>query len=335
MLFRLDNLTKVYGARTVLDIAQLVLDKGKIYGLLGPNGAGKTTLLEILSFLLVPTTGRIYYQDQEVTYAGDSLNKLRREVVLVPQTPIMFTTSVYKNVEFGLAVRKVPKKERARMVAEALDMVGLRAYAHEKAHKLSGGETQRAAIARALACSPQVIFFDEPTANVDVENQIVIENIIRTANLEKGVSVILTTHNLIQAARLSEATISLFNGKIASSIYENIFSAEVQADESGRVWCQVGDRFRVGVATELRGRVRVSFDPWAIEVSPLGPRRNLDSVIAGRIIQVTHEGNSFRLLVEAGAPLSVLLAADEYLRSPFLPGSEVMLEFPPRGIEII
>jgi len=101
MLFGIKNLTKVYGGRKVLDIPELTLEKGKVYGLLGPNGSGKTTLLEILSFLLPPTTGKIVYDSRKVDFSESFLRGLRTEVIMVEQQPILFTTSVYKNVEFG------------------------------------------------------------------------------------------------------------------------------------------------------------------------------------------------------------------------------------------
>ena len=114
MLFRIKNLTKVYGGRKVLDIPELSLEKGKVYGLLGPNGSGKTTLLEILSFLLPPTTGNIVYDSRKVVFSENFLKRLRTEVIMVEQQPILFTTSVYNNVEFGLKVRKKPKEYRKK-----------------------------------------------------------------------------------------------------------------------------------------------------------------------------------------------------------------------------
>jgi tungstate transport system ATP-binding protein len=99
----------------------------------------------------------------------------------------------------------------------------MRDFGHARAHKLSSGETQRVSIARALACFPEVILLDEPTANVDVENQIAIERIIREINRTKSISVVFTTHNMIQASRLADETVFLYEGKVARSIYENIF----------------------------------------------------------------------------------------------------------------
>ena len=110
MLFEIEGLKKVYGNRTVLDVEELVLEKGLVYALLGPNGSGKTTFLEIVSFLIPATAGRIVYDGTRVEFTRNSLTALRREIILVQQNPVLFTTTVYKNLEFGLRVRKIPHK---------------------------------------------------------------------------------------------------------------------------------------------------------------------------------------------------------------------------------
>ena len=137
MLFEIEDLTKVYGDRTVLDIPELYFEKGIIYALLGPNGSGKTTLLEILSLLMPPTTGRIRYNNLDVDFTGNNLAALRREIVMVQQNPVLFTTTVHKNLEFGLQVRGIPKKEREGIIKESLDLVGMQQFVDAEAHKLS------------------------------------------------------------------------------------------------------------------------------------------------------------------------------------------------------
>ncbi|MGD8981899.1 MAG: ATP-binding cassette domain-containing protein, partial [Desulfobacterales bacterium] len=109
MLYELKNIIKAYNGRAVLDLNHLCLQKGRVIGLLGPNGAGKTTLLEILAFLLAPTSGEIRFKQEKINSNIGGLIKLRRKVVLVQQHPILFTTTVYKNIDFPLKIRKTPK----------------------------------------------------------------------------------------------------------------------------------------------------------------------------------------------------------------------------------
>ena len=335
MLFEINNLTKVFGTRTVLDISELGLEKGKIYGLLGPNGAGKTTLLEILSFLSPPTTGRIHYDSEPVEYSSQFFRKARREVVLVPQNPILFTNSVFKNVEFGLKVRKVHKKDRARTVMEMLELVGLKHMAWEKGHKLSGGETQRAAIARALACSPKVIFFDEPTSNVDIENQAAIENIIRYINREKGISIIMTTHDLIQSARLVDRAVYLHGGRLAESVAENIFTAVVVVDEGGNMFGLIQDSFKIPLQSTMTGKIKLSVDPRQIGIFRESETMDWSDLQKGRLIQVSAYGNDIKLMVDVGIPLNAVLSREQYRLARFAVGDLVGVRCAPDGIEIL
>ncbi|MFH1993201.1 MAG: ATP-binding cassette domain-containing protein [Pseudomonadota bacterium] len=223
-LFQIKNLRKVYGNRTVLDIPELDLKKGVRYALVGSNGAGKTTLLEILSLLNRPTAGTMIYNNRPVDFASSHLHTLRRKIGLVQQNPVLFTTTVYKNLEFGLKIRGTPKDERNRIIAESLDLVGMRQFISAKAHKLSGGETQRVAIARALAVNPEVLLCDEPFASVDVENQAAIINILRQANELKNVTIIFTTHNHYQVTSLAQHILFLNHGKLAPDAGENFFN---------------------------------------------------------------------------------------------------------------
>jgi len=185
VLYELKNLIKTYDQRTVLNLERLSLEKNKILGLLGPNGAGKTTLLEIMAFLIRPSAGDIWFKKEMVNFTNGKLMDLRRKVVLIQQQPLLFTTTAFKNVEYPLKIRKTPRAKRERIVKELLDLVGMGMFMHASAHKLSGGETHRVAIAQALACFPEVILMDEPTASVDVENQINIERIIKEINRKK------------------------------------------------------------------------------------------------------------------------------------------------------
>ena len=334
MFYEIKNLKKIYDQRTVLDLKTFTLKKGQVLTVLGPNGAGKTTLLKILAFLLTPTSGEFWVENERVDFSRGRLIDLRRKVVLVQQQPILFTTTVSKNVEFPLRIRRRPKAERDRIVEEILDLVGMSAFRHAGAHKLSCGETQRIAIARALACFPEVILLDEPTANVDVENQITIERIIKEINREKGISVIFTTHDMIQASRLADETVFLYEGKMAHSIYENIFPARIETDARGCKYCVLQNGLRLGVKTEKSASNRISIDPGAVRISQGRSESSSDNSFKGRLIQLTDEKSRVRALVDMGIPMSVLIPKD-VLRGMHLDmGEEVWLNCPPECIEV-
>lgn len=334
MLFDIRGLTKVYGERTVLDIPELDFEGGVIYALLGPNGSGKTTLLEILSLLLRPTTGAIHYLGRRIDFSANNLTELRREIVMVPQNPVLFTTSVYRNVEFGLKIRNIPKSERDHMIEANLDLVGMRRFLDAEAHRLSGGETQRVAIARALACSPNVIFFDEPTSNVDVENQLAIERIIREINSSKGISVLFTTHNLTQASRIAHRVVSLFEGTKAASHFENIFSGKVTAPEKGEKTCLIQDRVMLWIHTDRAGDVRLAIDPSKIRILGKETAGDNKNVFQGKVLQLTDENTHVRALIDVGIPLSILLSRPALKDTPLSAGEQVTIHCPRDAVQI-
>ena len=326
MIYDLKNLKKIYDGRTVLDLKELSLEKGKVLGLLGPNGAGKTTLLEILAFLSAPSSGEVWFEREKVNFSNGNLIELRRKVVLVQQQPILFTSTVSKNVEFPLRIRKIPREQRDRIVEELLELVGMGGFRHAKAQRLSGGETQRVAMARALACSPEVILLDEPTSNVDVENQVAIERIILEINRVKGISVIFTTHNMLQASKLAQQTVFLYEGKVTESIYENIFSGRLE-----RV-LQNGPRLRV--RSDKSGSIRISIDPRSLRISREEGDSSKENTLRGRLIQLTDGQNQVRALVDVGIPLSVLVPREAFRNLHLSLGEDVWLICPADGIEV-
>lgn len=335
MLYELKNLQKRFGRHLALDVEELPLEKGKVIGLLGPNGAGKTTLLEILGFLQPPSSGEIRFQGKRVDFTSNSLTHLRRKVVLVQQHPIMFTATVSKNLEFPLRIRKTPRGDAQRLVAELLDLVGMGEFRDARADKLSGGETQRIAIARALACTPEVILFDEPTANVDVEHQISVERIIREINREKGISLIFTTHDMIQASRLADEIVFLFEGRLARSTYENIFSAYLETGPGGDRHCLIQNRLRLKLHSRESGPARIAIDPAAVVISADGEgSEGFANTFKGKLIQVTDEHERVRALVDVGIPLTALISKTVFRNLSLAVGEEVWLTCPAEAIEV-
>lgn len=213
-LYAVRNLRRCFGEREVLNIPELNLEAGTIYGLLGPNGSGKTTLMRLLSFMDVPTEGEIFYRGEVVT--PHMYQQYRARVVWVPQTPVMFSGTLLYNVEYPMRIKGVPKQERREKAMELLTTIGLARLAQAPARRLSGGEAQRGSIARALAAGAEVILFDEPTASVDFRSRGEIIKLIHDLWKERGLSIIVTTHDFDLAAEVCREEITLFDGKIVS-----------------------------------------------------------------------------------------------------------------------
>lgn len=223
-LYTLEGVTKRYGERQVLQVDSLRISRGEVLALVGPSGAGKSTLLRLLNFLEPPTTGRIQFQGETFS-AGDPLpTQLRRRVTTVFQRPFLLNRSVIANIQYGLRLRG--QRNADRVVEEALAQVGLADVARQPARTLSGGEAQRVALARALVLNPQVLLLDEPTANLDPYNVALIEEIVTHLNREKGMTLVLVTHNVFQARRLAGRVALLLDGRIveindAESFFNN------------------------------------------------------------------------------------------------------------------
>ena len=219
-IFRLKNVIKRYDSGFTLDIPHLEFQTGKIYGLIGPNGAGKTTLMSLLNVLEEPDNGEIFFNDRKVR----SFNSLqaRRKMTMVMENPLLFSTTVFKNIAAGLRCRAIDKTLWSRMVDEALGMVNLRGFEKRRASGLSRGEIQRVALARALVLHPDVLLLDEPFTNIDQKNVTALEKLIKDVNHTDHTTVIFTTHDHEQAYRLSDEVISLIGGKTVDGSPENL-----------------------------------------------------------------------------------------------------------------
>ncbi len=193
---------------TILESVSLVLAPGVPTVLIGPNGSGKSSLLRLAMGLLPPTTGLITWGGRP-TSAGD-----RRAIVF--QRPVMLRRSVAANVAFALRHGPAGRDHHAERIAALLDQVGLAALGGRPARRLSGGEQQRLALARALARDPEILFLDEPTANLDPAATKAVEDIIAQV-AAAGVKIVLATHDLGEARRIAGEVVFLVGGRVRES----------------------------------------------------------------------------------------------------------------------
>jgi tungstate transport system ATP-binding protein len=190
------------GGIAILSEVSLTLEAGSPSIIVGPNGAGKSVLLRLLHGLLAPSTGR-------VLWAGDAA----RRQAMVFQRPVLLRRSVLANAVYPLKLAGVAAAEREPRARAALEMVGLAALADRPARRLSGGEQQRLALARAAALSPEVLFLDEPCASLDPTATRAVEEIVGTL-AARGTKIVMTTHDLGQARRLAGEVLFLNRGRL-------------------------------------------------------------------------------------------------------------------------
>jgi tungstate transport system ATP-binding protein len=195
----------VAGEVTILDEVSLSIGPGTPTVLIGPNGSGKTTLLRAAMGLIPVSRGRI-------TWAGREVSPPTRRAILL-QRPVMLRRSAAGNVRYALGAAGVPRAEHNPRTANLLALVGLEGLQRRPARRLSGGEQQRLALARALARDPAVLFLDEPTASLDPYATKAIEDVVR-AITARGVKVVMSTHDLGQARRISGEIVLLHRGRL-------------------------------------------------------------------------------------------------------------------------
>ena len=211
------------GGRDILCGIDLVLDAGPRTVILGPNGAGKSVLMRICHGLIAPTSGRVLWSHPE--RPGEP-----RRQAMVFQRPVLLRRSALRNLTFALSVAGVPGHEREGRARIALDRVGLASFADRPARVLSGGEQQRLALARAWMTEPEVLFLDEPTANLDPGATREIESIVQSIHAS-GTKIVMITHNLGQAQRLGDEVLFVDRGRIAERApVERFFRNPATAD---------------------------------------------------------------------------------------------------------
>jgi putative ABC transport system ATP-binding protein len=215
------NLRKVYMLGKVpveaLRGVNLKVEEGEFLSVLGPSGSGKSTLLNLIGALDKPTEGKIFIEGVDVSTLNDGqLADLRRRIGFVFQFfNLIPRFTARQNVELPMAIAGLGKEERRRRAEELLKVVGLAERMNHKPAELSGGEQQRVAIARALANNPRFLLMDEPTGNIDSKNAMEIIQLVERLNQEKGITIIMVTHDQRLASEANR-TVHMLDGLIVN-----------------------------------------------------------------------------------------------------------------------
>lgn len=200
-----NSLRKDYGDRTVLDADGLTLESGHAYALVGPNGSGKSTFLKVLSGVMDQTSG-------SADVSG--VNRDELAVGYMPQKSYVFGFSVLKNVTMALDGKGFSNEEAQKRALQALEEVGMSAFAKTRGSGLSGGEAQRVALARMLVQDLDVLLLDEPTASMDIAGTLLVEGALERYRERTGCLLVVATHAPSQARRIAVETVMLASGRI-------------------------------------------------------------------------------------------------------------------------
>ena len=240
-MIKLININHTYNEDTVMQVSaikniNLEIKDGEFIGLIGHTGSGKSTLIQHLNGLLKPTSGNIYYDDEDVHKKGYKKSKLRSEVGLVFQYPEyqLFEDTVFKDVSFGPKNMGLDKAEIEKRVIESLNMVNMgQEYYNKSPFLLSGGEKRRVAIAGILAMKPKFLVLDEPAAGLDPVGRSNILKGISSLN-KSGIGIIMVSHSMEDVARYADRIIVMNKGEIIyNDTPEAVFSHSKELEEMG------------------------------------------------------------------------------------------------------
>jgi len=211
---RVEGVKVLRGDRQILAVERLDIKEGEIWGLIGPNGAGKSTLLHVLALLEKPAEGDLYFGKQRVSWRRREIFKLRRQLAVVFQEPLLLNATVYQNVALGLRFRGLKRAEIDERVNRWLKLLNISHLALRKPWQLSGGEARRVSLARALVLEPEVLLLDEPFVALDAPTRALLLTELRTLLKSAGITTIFVTHDFTELPLLADQVATLLEGRI-------------------------------------------------------------------------------------------------------------------------
>jgi tungstate transport system ATP-binding protein len=261
------GLKRDYYGRTVVDVEHLAVGHKEVLAVLGPSGSGKSVLLRILNLLEQPTRGTIRFRGREVQgLEGRDRVGVSRRMAMVFQDPLLFRGTVEENVAYGLKVRRLPADQIEERVGEMLEVVNLAEYAGSRVSTLSGGEAQRVAVARALVIKPEVLFFDEPFANLDLPTRHALQRESKAILRERDMTAVFVTHDQEEAARMGDRILVLHDGQVAQEGTARDIFYSPRTEFVAR-FVGVDNIYRGEVLGVSDGLARVSVDGAVFEVT--------------------------------------------------------------------
>jgi|TARA_B100001964_G_C14243426_1_gene606208 molybdopterin-binding protein len=290
--YELNDVVQAYSGTPVLQIAECHIEADRITALVGPNGSGKSTLLNLLSFIDSPDEGHLHFFGDTVPTTGTEA--FRHHIGYVQQKPYLLNTTVFRNVELGLKLRKVEKSQRRKQVLQFLDEFGITHLAERRAHELSGGEVQKVAIARALVLTPRVLILDEPFSHLDTRFHLEFESLLRGMR-ERSQTVIFSTHDRFQALALADSVCTLLDGHLMPISEVNLFTGRLDRARNMFVTRQL----EVNVPKLASEGTRLSIDSRQLVINGTAAEPGMRNNFPGTVQAIRHEAGEIHIDVMA------------------------------------
>jgi molybdate/tungstate transport system ATP-binding protein len=333
-----------------LNNVNLTISNGEYFILLGPTGAGKTLLLETIMGFQKPDHGRILLDGVDITdYSPE-----KRSIGYVSQNCLLFPhLNVQQNVEFGLKMRKIPQTLRNKAVNDLLKSTGLGHLADSRPATLSGGEKQKAVLARVLVTQPSTILLDEPLTGLDPESSKELKAVLKQMRKD-GKTVVHVTHNQVEGFSLGDRIAIMRAGEIVQVGktrevfakpqtrfvagflgYENIFQAKLTERGDGFCSVRVGEVALQTSMTPTAAKVVVAIRPEDISVQLSRPTNPAANVLNGTILDCTDLGPLAAVVVDAGLRLQAVLTKSMFVEANLDVGQKVWLSFKANAVRVI
>ncbi|MHA2217119.1 MAG: ABC transporter ATP-binding protein [Candidatus Hodarchaeales archaeon] len=331
--------------------------KGECFVIIGPNGSGKTTLLRIIGLLESATQGQILYDKKDLSKSSRKKKvEYRRKFSFVRQKPVVRNTTVFNNIAYGPKVRGIKYDDYKKPVNEIIEFIGLKGMENKNAGSLSGGEMQRVAIAMNFIIDPEIFLLDEVSANLDSMNLKLLDDFIMRIKQNKEKSIIMSTHDGLEAIKYADRIGVLNNGRIIqigtpSEIftspkdeftalfvgYENIFHGNAEFDEeTGLNQIKINDLI-IYASSHTEGNVKVCIRPESIGLIKEPPKKtSVRNTFKGKIENIRELGNICHVFVNCGSEkflTTITILSKKKLGLNI--GSEVFINFKATDVKLL
>ena len=309
---KIENITKKYGAQTVLQDINLEINKGEFVCILGPSGCGKSTLLRVLAGLEDIETGRVFIGGKDVTTKPPS----KRNFGIVFQSYALFPNlTVFQNVAYGLSSKKYNKAEIRSKVEDAIETVDLNDHRDKYPQQLSGGQQQRVALARAIVLDPEFLLLDEPLSALDAKVRVRLRREIKSLQKRLGITTIMVTHDQDEALSMADRIVVMNN-----AVIEQVGTPE-----------EIYEMPKTGFVADFIGTV--NFINGAYAIRPEHMAIGKDGEISGRISDIEYRGAFYRLFIDSNQGyLTVDVKADVRKHVQVEHGMEIFINIPDEHI---
>lgn len=341
--------------QTVLQVGSLDIIQGEVLAVIGPNGAGKSTLLLVLARLLLPHSGQVYFRGSPIEYENELT--YRRRIALVLQEPLLMHQSVFDNVAAGLKFRGLPRTVIKSRTNDWLERLEISHLHNRQAHRLSGGEAQRASLARAFALQPELLLLDEPFSALDAPTRSHLLQDLHTLLSQTSITTIFITHDLDEALLLGDRVAVLLggvlrqvgrpqdvftapsDGDVAAFVgVETVIAGKVAFSQNGQVIVEANDLSLEAVGDIPTGRqVLFCLRPEDITLS-ISDGLGVTSArnhLSGRIVQINPSGPLVRVVVDCGLPVVALITRGSANEMKLVEGQAVTATFKATAVHLI